>query len=103
MTFGFSYVLWFDVCTDCVCMFCSLVLVVVVIRRPPRSTRTGTLFPCTTLFRSPDSALDAVDDLVQPVAQQVLDTSEPRRVNEHRGVLACLPTDRKSTRLNSSH
>src|SRR3546814_4327984 len=24
-----------------------------VIRRPPRSTRTDTLFPCTTLFRSP--------------------------------------------------
>src|SRR3546814_7020993 len=23
-----------------------------MIRRPPRSTRTGTLFPCTTLFRS---------------------------------------------------
>src|SRR3546814_5566850 len=25
-----------------------------IIRRPPRSTRTDTLFPCTTLFRSPD-------------------------------------------------
>src|SRR3546814_12640528 len=24
-----------------------------MIRRPPRSTRTDTLFPCTTLFRSP--------------------------------------------------
>src|SRR3546814_6684747 len=24
-----------------------------MIRRPPRSTRTGTLFPYTTLFRSP--------------------------------------------------
>src|SRR3546814_8507033 len=23
-----------------------------MMRRPPRSTRTGTLFPCTTLFRS---------------------------------------------------
>src|SRR3546814_17379966 len=27
-----------------------------MIRRPPRSTRTDTLFPYTTLFRSPDSA-----------------------------------------------
>src|SRR3546814_12993417 len=28
-----------------------------MIRRPPRSTRTDTLFPCTTLFRSvPDAA-----------------------------------------------
>src|SRR3546814_2190628 len=27
-----------------------------MIRRPPRSTRTDTLFPYTTLFRSPDLA-----------------------------------------------
>src|SRR3546814_16881415 len=27
-----------------------------MIRRPPRSTRTDTLFPYTTLFRSPDCA-----------------------------------------------
>src|SRR3546814_1626864 len=27
-----------------------------MIRRPPRSTRTDTLFPYTTLFRSPDNA-----------------------------------------------
>src|SRR3546814_12720827 len=27
-----------------------------IIRRPPRSTRTDTLFPYTTLFRSPDHA-----------------------------------------------
>src|SRR3546814_5953649 len=30
-----------------------------MIRRPPRSTRTDTLFPYTTLFRSPDDALGA--------------------------------------------
>src|SRR3546814_8923123 len=28
-----------------------------MIRRPPRSTRTDTLFPYTTLFRSPESGL----------------------------------------------
>src|SRR3546814_3574457 len=28
-----------------------------MIRRPPRSTRTDTLFPYTTLFRSPDAFL----------------------------------------------
>src|SRR3546814_6055739 len=28
-----------------------------MIRRPPRSTRTDTLFPYTTLFRSPDYTL----------------------------------------------
>src|SRR3546814_8734827 len=30
-----------------------LTLVFLMIRRPPRSTRTDTLFPYTTLFRSP--------------------------------------------------
>src|SRR3546814_1404573 len=30
-----------------------------MIRRPPRSTRTDTLFPYTTLFRSPDTGIDA--------------------------------------------
>src|SRR3546814_11495566 len=30
-----------------------------MIRRPPRSTRTDTLFPYTTLFRSPDRRLGA--------------------------------------------
>src|SRR3546814_1772653 len=29
-----------------------------MIRRPPRSTRTDTLFPYTTLFRSPDLFID---------------------------------------------
>src|SRR3546814_4571773 len=29
-----------------------------MIRRPPRSTRTDTLFPYTTLFRSADAAAD---------------------------------------------
>src|SRR3546814_17059261 len=32
----------------CICVFFFL-----MIRRPPRSTRTDTLFPYTTLFRSP--------------------------------------------------
>src|SRR3546814_8612733 len=34
------------------CMFASIVLFFLMIRRPPRSTRTDTLFPYTTLFRS---------------------------------------------------
>src|SRR3546814_18686701 len=33
------------------CVFCCL-----MIRPPPRSTRTDTLFPYTTLFRSPETA-----------------------------------------------
>src|SRR3546814_979104 len=34
------------------CSFCVLVCFFLMIRRPPRSTRTDTLFPYTTLFRS---------------------------------------------------
>src|SRR3546814_9226376 len=34
------------------------VVVFVMIRRPPRSTRTDTLFPYTTLFRSGEELLD---------------------------------------------
>src|SRR3546814_11597855 len=33
-----------------------------MIRRPPRSTRTDTLFPYTTLFRSPEGMVKTVFD-----------------------------------------
>src|SRR3546814_5747107 len=39
-----------------------------MIRRPPRSTRTDTLFPYTTLFRSRASAARSVAALVAPAA-----------------------------------
>src|SRR3546814_7324418 len=35
-----------------------------MIRRPPRSTRTYTLFPCTTLFRSQHEAGRDLDEMV---------------------------------------
>src|SRR3546814_20378024 len=34
-------------------LLASVILFFLMIRRPPRSTRTDTLFPYTTLFRSP--------------------------------------------------
>src|SRR3546814_2663566 len=40
-----------------------------MIRRPPRSTRTDTLFPYTTLFRSPTAAHDKRN----PFPAQVID------------------------------
>src|SRR3712207_9030427 len=95
-----------------------------MIRRPPRST----LFPYTTLFRSPvrvadlgprDHGGDAEHDrraVVEAAAGRVHD---PRRAVGQRGRAAALagrgarervpgrgadvPRDRKSTRLNSSH
>src|SRR3546814_10810605 len=62
-------------------MFCRLVVLsrvsvffFLMIRRPPRSTRTDTLFPYTTLFRSSiaidqlSSAALAASDSISPIA-----------------------------------
>src|SRR3546814_15643800 len=37
------------------------IVVLIMIRRPPRSTRTDTLFPYTTLFRSMDQSEGGTD------------------------------------------
>src|SRR5213075_3334786 len=63
-----------------------------MIRRPPRSTRQGTLFPYTTLFRS-----RGVQQAEPPVAVPQVAARPPGRQPELAAV------DRKSTRLNSSH
>src|SRR3546814_12211246 len=98
-----------------------------MIRRPPRSTRTDTLFPDTALFRS-TMAQDrfAGADTRAPAVRRrprkarwpvrvhsvcVLHDQLPELLVERRslprsgGVAAGLPLagDRKSTRLNSSH
>src|SRR3989442_4229400 len=72
-----------------------------MIRPPPRST----LFPYTTLFRSPAVRGREVDALAVRRPAQVVriavqgagQVAEPRAVEPHG------PQDRKSTRLNSSH
>src|SRR5260221_5169807 len=71
-----------------------------MIRRPPRST----LFPYTTLFRSQvvsgqSSQLKHHERIVvQGRRQEVVDPSDV-----FAGVYYLLASDRKSTRLNSSH
>src|SRR3712207_7385127 len=79
-----------------------------MIRRPPRST----LFPYTTLFRSRTRRARE-----QPQGRQRRDPETPadrlhRRLGvgqvvaglrNHRGGVATVDQDRKSTRLNSSH
>src|SRR3546814_6611957 len=103
-----------------------------IIRRPPRSTRTDTLFPYTTLFRSSlrtviipnfaaavlvrrlSVATDAAPDA--PVFatrngtwHQVTNVERRwRQIRKDTGLDWVTPhtfrkTDRKSTRLNSSH
>src|SRR3546814_20468951 len=49
-----------------------------MIRRPPRSTRTGTLFPYTTLFRS-EAACSFKDVHQQPLVA-LFDKPDPRRL-----------------------
>src|SRR3712207_8330082 len=70
-----------------------------MIRRPPRST----LFPYTTLFRSqpPILARPAPDPL--PVPQERAGEGRARNTAHRRFTHRRHPSDRKSTRLNSSH
>src|SRR3546814_12454790 len=99
-----------------------------MIRQPPRPTRTDTLFPYTTLFRSDEGNGPRPDDRPgaphSPVAPDVL-PFEPLVRSRRRGRLrtadldghddpsyrdphplggaGCVDIDRKSTRLNSRH
>src|SRR5256886_8282630 len=83
-----------------------------MIRRPPRST----LFPYTTLFRSPSGARALLTgpevhqdrQQVEESREHIAPLGDPRDgfdaqgvEREHEGSQAC--RDRKSTRLNSSH
>src|SRR5947199_7299048 len=71
--------------------FCNFVLPIfffLMIRRPPRST----LFPYTTLFRSPHRVGQA-QDAPRPCSRMAAALGGAGRLRE----------DRKSTRLNSSH
>src|SRR3546814_15039219 len=81
-----------------ICVFCFFFL---MIRRPPRSTRTDTLFPYTTLFRSQAVAVPHLfgPQLGNRVQRTVPDQSRPRPDRP----VGRLRPDRKSTRLNSSH
>src|SRR3546814_16397070 len=98
-----------------------------MIRRPPRSTRTDTLFPYTTLFRSaverrPPRPVARVDIAVRRGHVQRIDRPQRQRRLDPLGAGAvdiaigegaivvidlvgrvAQERDRKSTRLNSSH
>src|SRR3546814_10924727 len=98
-----------------------------MILRPPRSTRTDTLFPYTTLFRSyAQNVIEAwikgrtalrqaqgernlgphwLRGSAQPAASEyrrAVALENPRGF-DHRGAPRALERDRTSTRLNSSH
>src|SRR3546814_13359071 len=98
-----SYIVYVVVCWHVCFMFFFL-----MIRRPPRSTRTDTLFPYTTLFRS----ADALSRYPDPGSVELRETIaakfglDPARIicgNGSDELLHLAAGDRKSTRLNSSH
>src|SRR3546814_17466815 len=100
-------------CYRCLCgilvltMYCCFFFFL-MIRRPPRSTRTDTLFPYTTLFRSNDHVAKHLLSLVAHL-QRALSLALTRAAHRGEGAHALLIGlvqrlgDRKSTRLNSSH
>src|SRR3546814_20900424 len=84
-------------------VWCALVLFL-MIRRPPRSTRTDTLFPYTTLFRSAATSpsLRGREDQVgnlPPAGRAGTRCADRADIAEN----IFEEADRKSTRLNSSH
>src|SRR3546814_20733669 len=95
----------------CVCFF------FLRIRLPPRSTRTDTLFPYTTLFRSDRGSAFALPGISQKPASYGGRYPRPVQCPFTGGLFESGPTgiyivqisgravcpDRKSTRLNSSH
>src|SRR3546814_15702850 len=72
-----------------------------MIRPPPSSTRTDTLFPYTTLFRSVILTLPAPALRRDRPFSDVAACSSKSKVKP--GMLFSSAIDRKSTRLNSSH
>src|SRR3546814_12712826 len=74
-----------------------------MIRRPPRSTRTDTLFPYTTLFRSRDRHHQHEDDQEER-ARHLMPSEEERRPGEIRGELdeeeqQCEPAPLRAARM----
>src|SRR3546814_17222640 len=97
-------------CFDgCLCSTISVLLTVfclqcccfLMLRRPPRSTRTDTPFPYTTLFRSPRNEQAVSLDRGDGIYFHFL--WPEGRYNAHRSDIGERETDRKSTRLNSRH
>src|SRR5260221_8641436 len=71
-----------------------------MIRRPPRST----LFPYTTLFRSPPVDVKKIADIVKYEARQQIPFALEDVIWDFQRMAGGQEVeDRKSTRLNSSH
>src|SRR3546814_15272791 len=106
--------MWF-VCSavELVCVVMFLIIFVLMIRRQPRSTRTDTLFPYTTLFRSAGQPRRGRGPPGRPGDRRRRRAGDRparggggdarRRARPRREGAGGDAADRKSTRLNSSH
>src|SRR3546814_7405192 len=66
---------------------------VLIIRRPPRSTRTDTLFPYTTLFRSQRHSEREMTVLANLLDDKIEDMIEGGRPDEARSLLQSVAND----------
>src|SRR3546814_1258019 len=62
----------------------SIFFFFLMIRRPPRSTRTDTLFPYTTLFRSQDGQALLYRQAAEQLALHRLHPSDSAQCEDHR-------------------
>src|SRR3546814_15318959 len=93
----------------------EMLIFFLMIRRPPRSTRTDTLFPYTTLFRSHELVQRPVhlggsdrradgESAATFEGDRQLDVLIPDSIGQREAARRqAAMRDRKSTRLNSSH
>src|SRR3546814_9187789 len=89
-----SLTLWFSLRSVYICLVQSLLGVFfLLIRRPPRSTRTDTLFPYTTLFRSRSVFSWSFSFKARPIATRIkkaCGNSKRTRSEEHTSELQSL-------------
>src|SRR3546814_1662489 len=85
-----------------------------MIRRPPRSTRTDTLFPYTTLFRSSgqvealattarmeEADLVIFDAALTPIQQRNLETAHEAKVIDRTGLILEIRSEEHTSELQS--
>src|SRR3546814_9963727 len=73
-----------------------------MIRRPPRSTRTDTLFPYTTLFRSRDRLVIPVGLHVESIDRNVRVGRKIQRLVADQRAIGCVIEDRAAEPANRS-
>src|SRR3546814_13995089 len=99
--YGLLWVVRRDMLFAVICRCYILAFFFLLIRRPPRSTRTDTLFPYPTLFRSPRRG--GGSRLWLHAGRTRTGERRFRRADHGGRALTIFSGDRKSTRLNSSH